>query len=431
MGMTEASDWQSRPPASRALAGDGGACWPRRIPRQAQHAALESLRQGAGVVVTGQQVGLFGGPLFTPFKAATAIARARQATAAGRPHVAIFWLASEDHDFAEINHVTFPARRELRKLVYPADASSARPVGPMVLDESIAPLLDQAWELLGSSDAMDALAEAYKPGRTFAQAFADFYAKVFAAQGLLILDAGGRDIHRMGAPVLRAAIERADEFHVRSGRTQSGTGSRRISRPGGGGAAIEPAVPDRRAQPARAWRSSGSAPSASEPAGFVAGGPAKVFHRRSARHSRRRAGAHFAFGASAACLSGLSALHVAHHRRPCGDRLFCAIGGAVRAHSGPHDSGAAALFSDADRARHRRTSAQARTHAGAGLLRNAGVADATRWQRAPFLSTASESLPMRATRSTANSKSSWDGCARSTRAWAARPRLRRARCATR
>ena len=182
-------------------------------PASSAVAALESLRQGAGVVVTGQQVGLFGGPLFTPFKAATAIARARQATAAGRPHAAIFWLASEDHDFAEINHVTFPARRELRELVYPANSSSARPVGPIVLDESIGPLIDQAWELLGSSDAMDALAESYKPGRTFAQAFADFYGKVFAAQGLLLLDASGRDFHRMGAPVLRAALGRADEFH--------------------------------------------------------------------------------------------------------------------------------------------------------------------------------------------------------------------------
>src|ERR1035441_9906095 len=67
-------------------------------------ASLEALAKGAGVVVTGQQVGLFGGPLFTPFKAATAIARARTATTAGHPHVPIFRLASEDHDFAEINH---------------------------------------------------------------------------------------------------------------------------------------------------------------------------------------------------------------------------------------------------------------------------------------------------------------------------------------
>jgi bacillithiol biosynthesis cysteine-adding enzyme BshC len=205
-------DWQIRPPLP-AHWQQMAAVLAEQNPSPGAVAALESLRQGAGVVVTGQQVGLFGGPLFTPLKAATAVARARQAASAGRPHVAIFWLASEDHDFAEINHVTFPARRELRKLVYPARPETAQPVGSVVLDESINPLLDQAWELLGSSDAMDALAEAYKSGRTFAQAFADFYAKVFAAQGLLVLDAGGRDVHRMGAPILRAAIERADEFH--------------------------------------------------------------------------------------------------------------------------------------------------------------------------------------------------------------------------
>lgn len=177
--------------------------------------ALQALNQGAGVVVTGQQVGLFGGPLFTPFKAATAVARARQATSAGLPHVPIFWLASEDHDFAEVSHVVFPARRELKKLVYAESSSgSARPVGGVVLDERITPLVDQAWELLGFSDAMEALAAAYLPGRTFAQAFHDFYARAFSAQGLLVLDAGSRAIHRMGAPVLQAGLERADELHA-------------------------------------------------------------------------------------------------------------------------------------------------------------------------------------------------------------------------
>jgi bacillithiol biosynthesis cysteine-adding enzyme BshC len=206
-------DWQSRPPVPEHWH-ELVALLARQNPPAAAAGPIESLRNGAGVVVTGQQVGLFGGPLFTPFKAASAIARARQATAAGRPHNAIFWLASEDHDFAEINHVTFPARRELRKLVYSASPEDGRPVGRIILNESIDPLLEQAWELLGSSDAMDALAEAYKPGRTFAQAFADFYSRVFASQGLLILDADGRDVHRMGAPVLRTAIEGADELHA-------------------------------------------------------------------------------------------------------------------------------------------------------------------------------------------------------------------------
>jgi bacillithiol synthase len=176
--------------------------------------ALDALRLGAGTVLTGQQVGLLGGPLFTPFKAATALARARQATAAGQPHVAIFWLATEDHDFAEINHVTFPSRKELRKLVYAKSPANPVPVGGVVLDETIEPLMEMAWELLGASDAMDALVGAYKPGRTFGQAFAEFYSKAFAAQGLLILDAAGSEAHRLGAPVLRAAIERADELHA-------------------------------------------------------------------------------------------------------------------------------------------------------------------------------------------------------------------------
>jgi bacillithiol biosynthesis cysteine-adding enzyme BshC len=128
--------------------------------------------------------------------------------------VGIFWLASEDHDFAEVQSVTFPARRELRTLKYEREPAAAVPVGGLVLDESINALLEQAGELIGYSDALEALNEAYKPGRTLAQAFGDFYRRVFAAQGLLVFDAAGRDVHALGAPVLRAAIEGADEMHA-------------------------------------------------------------------------------------------------------------------------------------------------------------------------------------------------------------------------
>jgi bacillithiol biosynthesis cysteine-adding enzyme BshC len=176
--------------------------------------ALDALGQGAGTVLTGQQVTLFGGPLFTPLKAATALARARRATVGGDPHVGIFWLASEDHDFAEIQSVVLPARRELRMLKYETAPSAAVPVGGLVLDQTVNGLLDQAGELLGYSDALEALVEAYKPGRTFAQAFAVFYEKVFAAQGLLVFDANSRVVHGLGAPVLLAGLERADELHA-------------------------------------------------------------------------------------------------------------------------------------------------------------------------------------------------------------------------
>jgi len=211
-GGSEAFDWR-RPavPAHWAALVDILA---EQNPGPAAAASIEALRQGAGTVVTGQQVGLFGGPLFTAFKAATALARAREATAAGQRHAGIFWLASEDHDFAEINHVTFPVRREFRKLVYEGARAVAVPVGGILLDGSIEPLLEQAGELIGYSDALEALSQAYQPGRTFGQAFAEFYARAFAAQGLLVLDAGGRNVHRLGAPVLQAAMEQADELHA-------------------------------------------------------------------------------------------------------------------------------------------------------------------------------------------------------------------------
>lgn len=176
--------------------------------------SIAALRAGAGTVLTGQQVGLFGGPLYTPFKAATALARAASATAADHPHAGIFWLASEDHDFAEINHVVFPAQRELRKLTYTSTPRNTIPAGSVILDDSILPLLDQAGEILGWSDALEALNAAYQPGRTFTQAFADFYSKAFAAQGLLVFDAASAAVHKLGIPVLQATIEQADELHA-------------------------------------------------------------------------------------------------------------------------------------------------------------------------------------------------------------------------
>jgi bacillithiol synthase len=67
---------------------------------------IEKLRGGARAVVTGQQVVLFGGPLLTILKAATAVARAKEATReTGVEHVPIFWMATEDHDLAEVDQL--------------------------------------------------------------------------------------------------------------------------------------------------------------------------------------------------------------------------------------------------------------------------------------------------------------------------------------
>jgi bacillithiol synthase len=173
-------------------------------------ANIERLREGAGAFLTGQQVALFAGPLFTLLKAATVIQRAGAAGA-----VPIFWLASEDHDFAEADHVTLPARHALHTLrVHPDPPPQSQPVGSLRLGPGIQPVLDRAAELIGGTPEFDLLAACYTPEATFASAFARFLTAAFADFGLVVIDASTRGFHARGAPVLRHALEHAEELEA-------------------------------------------------------------------------------------------------------------------------------------------------------------------------------------------------------------------------
>lgn len=176
---------------------------------------IEKLRRGARAVVTGQQVGLFGGPLLTLLKAATAVARAREATTStGVEHVPVFWLASEDHDLEEVDQVTLLSKLGIEKLTL-ALTSTGRAVGGIVLGDAVTGLLEEVAELLAYAPITDTLKSFYTPGETLGGAFARLMAKLFAAHGLIVMDAAGREFHELGVDVLRAAIERAGELEDR------------------------------------------------------------------------------------------------------------------------------------------------------------------------------------------------------------------------
>ncbi len=180
-------------------------------------ANIEKLRHGARAVVTGQQVGLLGGPLLTLLKAATAVARAREATrATGVEHVPIFWLATEDHDLPEVDQVSLLTKTSVETLRAGLKTTAAVPVGEVPLGTEMEPLLDHTTDLLGWAPICELLRQCYVPRSGYAPtlggAFARLMAKVFADQGLIIIDAAGRDFHRLGASTLRGAIERADEL---------------------------------------------------------------------------------------------------------------------------------------------------------------------------------------------------------------------------
>ena len=179
-------------------------------------ANISKLRAGARALVTGQQVGLLGGPLLTLNKAATAIARAKQATAAtGVEHVPMFWLASEDHDIEEVDQAALLTKNAVETLRLGIKDTNDAPVGGVAFGEGIGPLLERASELLSYAPVSELLRECYgSTGATFASAFARLMTRLFSEHGLIVMDAAGRDFHALGAKALCAAIEQAEELEA-------------------------------------------------------------------------------------------------------------------------------------------------------------------------------------------------------------------------
>ena len=176
-------------------------------------ANIDRLRHGAAAVVTGQQVGLFGGPMFSIYKALSAVKLAEQATRAGVEAVPVFWLATYDHDLAEVNHVAMlGADGSPRRFTTSSRSIPGAPVSEVRLGEEILALVEEAVALLGDSEATQLLRDSYRPGESLGTAFARFYAHLFAAWGVIVLDASDPQLHRLAAPIYRAAVERASEI---------------------------------------------------------------------------------------------------------------------------------------------------------------------------------------------------------------------------
>jgi bacillithiol biosynthesis cysteine-adding enzyme BshC len=185
-------------------------------------ANIEKLRAGARAVITGQQVVLFGGPLLTLLKAATAISRAKEAErVSGIPHVPVFWMATEDHDLAEVDQAVLLTKTEVETLRAGLRVANTVEVGGIELTAESAPMLEQvierATELLAWAPVSEWIREAYTPGEgapvpTLASAFGRLIARIFAPQGLIVVDASTRAFHALGASTLRRAIEDADQL---------------------------------------------------------------------------------------------------------------------------------------------------------------------------------------------------------------------------
>jgi bacillithiol biosynthesis cysteine-adding enzyme BshC len=186
--------------------------------RNGDGASLELLAQaGTVAVVTGQQVGLFSGPAYSIYKALTAARLAEELRAQGIPAVPIFWLATEDHDFAEVNHsFVFDAEHRPVSLSVNGSIGTERPVGTIPIEAPPADRLRAAFAGFPyGAEVADMVAQSYRPGVTFGAAFQALLERLLAKCGLLFIDPLDDAVRRLAAPLLREALRDGKNLHAK------------------------------------------------------------------------------------------------------------------------------------------------------------------------------------------------------------------------
>lgn len=189
---------------------------------------LAAIRDGGGyVVTTGQQPGLFGGPLYTVYKALTAIALARRLEAfLDVPVLALFWIASDDHDWEEANHVhLLDTANVVHRLSLEGDADPARSMGRTPLGIGAESALSQISDILPPSEFaapfLNRLRAAYQADHTVAAAFAETLAGVLGGLCMGLVDSQDPVVRRLGATVIgRELLEASAHEQALRDRTE-------------------------------------------------------------------------------------------------------------------------------------------------------------------------------------------------------------------
>jgi bacillithiol synthase len=169
-------------------------------------------------VVTGQQVGILGGPLYTVYKIITAIKLAKDLNRVYPSYnfIPIFYLEAEDHDYDEMSVVTFlNLKNELQTLHYLPNGKPPEknpgPVGSIIFDNSLQDLISTFEENSLPSEfrtkVFGMLRAAYYPGIDFASAFVGYIKAIFPHSGLIMVDPRDKNLKNLLKPIFRKEIE--------------------------------------------------------------------------------------------------------------------------------------------------------------------------------------------------------------------------------
>jgi bacillithiol biosynthesis cysteine-adding enzyme BshC len=166
-------------------------------------------------VVSGQQAGLFTGPLYTIYKALSAVKLAGCLTQRGTSAVPVFWIATEDHDFAEVATAEFiGCDCRLASVGVPTEIHAENAtVGSVRLDDSIDETIKRLIDVLPSTEFIpeveSVLRETWKPGTGYGEAFARMMTRILGRYGLILLDPLDASLKRLAAPLYAEAARRA------------------------------------------------------------------------------------------------------------------------------------------------------------------------------------------------------------------------------
>lgn len=185
----------------------------RDAPEQARAAARKLADPRTVAVVSGQQAGLFGGPLYTLLKALTAAKLAADIEAQfGVPAVTIFWDHGEDHDWAEVASAdVLDADLQLRRVtVAEGEGAGRRPVGRVPLPDDITRAIDELAQMLPptefTAETISILSACYKAGSTIAEAFGHLMDRLLGPLGIVVFDGSDPAAKRWSAELFRRVL---------------------------------------------------------------------------------------------------------------------------------------------------------------------------------------------------------------------------------
>ncbi|OCA85544.1 bacillithiol biosynthesis cysteine-adding enzyme BshC [Bacillus sp. FJAT-27225] len=173
-------------------------------PTAATKISLEKLKQpNSSVVIGGQQAGILTGPLYSIHKVISIVQLARQKEKElGTPVVPVFWIAGEDHDYQEVNHIYVPAGSRADKWIFPQKVIEKKMVSDIKIDKElcsswVSSLLAIFGETGFTRQVRAFIEDSLKRSDTFTDFFADLIAGLFPDSGILLIDSANPELREI------------------------------------------------------------------------------------------------------------------------------------------------------------------------------------------------------------------------------------------